>query len=666
MKQSFRFNLLFVLVFLVGLLVSGFIARKLLDEEARGETVNNALLMMESALAVRSYTIDVIQPLLSASNATDFKSASVPAFAATQTFKRLQIKYPDFVYREAVLNPTNRDNLARDWEVKLIEQFKTDSAQTELVGEHSTAAGPTMYVARPIQIKNPACLACHTTPQLAPVSLVQKYGDKGGFGWQHNELIGVQVVSVPMAVPLSHANRLFGVFLGMYVGIFGVLLVALNIPIRRWMIEQQQRQMQLESVQQQFKTLNLELAEKNEQMSAVSARMGEEINLARNVQLAILPQQFPDELNWSAHARMFPARELGGDFYDCFALPEGRYGVLVADVSGKGVGAAFFMAVSRTVLLDQAISGRAPAEVLARANDLLCERNPMELFVTACYGIYDPRDGSLTYANAGHPPPMLRRMAGGVDSLPCSRDMALGVMPDMGYTDHIANLEPGDTLLLYTDGVTEAFSTHNEAYGDARLLHWLATINPDASAADLVASLVKDVETFINGAEASDDLTCLVLCRKLGDASLDTPPMELRGKTLLLDYQLPSQLEEISKLAERVDGVLPERPDLAFSANLCLEELITNTIQHGLAGRSDGQIHVRISITDEWLEIILKDDAPAYDPFTDASLPNTDLGVEARPIGGLGVHLVKSLMDDARAYYDGSGNLIVLLKTLRK
>ena len=142
--------------------------------------------------------------------------------------------------------------------------------------------------------------------------------------------------------------------------------------------------------------------------------------------------------------------------------------------------------------------------------------------------------------------------------------------------------------------------------------------------------------------------------------------MELRGKTLLLDYQLPSQLEEISKLAERVDGILPERPDLAFSANLCLEELITNTIQHGLAGRSDGQIHVRISITDEWLEIILKDDAPAYDPFSDASLPNTDLGVEARPIGGLGVHLVKSLMDDARAYYDGSGNLIVLLKTLRK
>jgi len=263
MKQSSRFNLLFVMVFLVGLLVSGVFARKLLDEVAREETVQSALLMMASALAVRSYTIDEVQPLLSAGNATDFKSASVPAFAATQTFKRFKKKYPDFLYREAVLNPTNRDNLARDWEVALIEQFKRDPGQTELVGERNADTGPSLYVAHPIRIKNPACLACHSTPQAAPASLVQKYGDKGGFGWQHNELIGVQVISVPMAVPMSQANRLFGIFLGMYVGIFGVLLVALNIPIRRWMAEQQQRQTELESVQNQLKALNQELAQQS-------------------------------------------------------------------------------------------------------------------------------------------------------------------------------------------------------------------------------------------------------------------------------------------------------------------------------------------------------------------------------------------------------------------
>jgi serine phosphatase RsbU (regulator of sigma subunit)/anti-sigma regulatory factor (Ser/Thr protein kinase) len=432
---------------------------------------------------------------------------------------------------------------------------------------------------------------------------------------------------------------------------------------------------QNESRQRELETLVLartaELAEKNEQLSAVSARVQEEINLARNVQLAILPQHFPDGPQWSVHASMFPARELGGDFYDCFALSDGRHGILVADVSGKGVGAAFFMAVSRTVLLDLATSGGSPAQVLARANDLLCERNPMELFVTACYGIYDPRDGTLVFASAGHHPPLLRKAAGQVISLPLTNDIALGIMPEMDYSDHSAVLASGDTLLLYTDGVTEAFSREDEAYGDERLQVWLAGIDPQNDARSLVASLVRDVAGFVDGAEASDDLTCLVLCRKQGERAVDTTPPELTppelsNKSLLLDYKMPSRVEEIAKLAEAIDDVLPERADLAFSANLCLEELITNTIEHGLGGEPDRLINVRISMTADWLEIILKDDAPPFDPFAQAPLPDIELEIDERPIGGLGVHLVKTIMDDARAYYDGSGNLIVLLKTLRK
>lgn len=260
MKHSIRLNLLFVLVFVAGLLVSGFIARKLLDEEVREETIHSALLIMESALAVRSFTLDEVQPLLAAANNERFQAASIPAFAATETFKRFQKKYPDFQYREAVLNPTNRDNLALDWEVALIDQFKRNPEQTELVGERDTPSGPSLYVARPIRIKNQACLSCHSTPQAAPASLIKKYGDKGGFGWQYNEQIGVQVISVPMTMPRTHASRLFAVFLGMYVSVFGVLLLALNIPIRRWMAEQRQRQSELELAQEQLETLNNELA----------------------------------------------------------------------------------------------------------------------------------------------------------------------------------------------------------------------------------------------------------------------------------------------------------------------------------------------------------------------------------------------------------------------
>lgn len=143
-------------------------------------------------------------------------------------------------------------------------------------------------------------------------------------------------------------------------------------------------------------------------------------------------------------------------------------------------------------------------------------------------------------------------------------------------------------------------------------------------------------------------------------------PLQLKHKTLLLDYRLASRLDEIAPLAAAVSQALPARPDLAFAVNLCLEELITNTIQHGLRGASDRQIQVRLSSSAQWLEVALKDDAPPFDPFVDAPEPCLDAELDGRAVGGLGVHLVKTLMDDVRAFYDGSGNLIVLFKTLRR
>jgi serine phosphatase RsbU (regulator of sigma subunit)/anti-sigma regulatory factor (Ser/Thr protein kinase) len=420
-----------------------------------------------------------------------------------------------------------------------------------------------------------------------------------------------------------------------------------------------------------------ELAEKNEQLHVASRRVQEELALARDMQQALMPQDFPSgadapagqAADWRVHARMQPARELGGDFYDVIDLPDGRLGVLVADVSGKGVAAAFFMAVSRTVLLDLAATGASPSAVLAQANDLLCQRNPMELFVTVCYAILDPRDGRLVYACAGHPPPLLRHADGAVEELRTPRDVAMAVMPDMTYTSLDARLEPGEALLLYTDGVTEAFSATNEAYGDDRLRSWLAAAPGNtASPHALVDDLMDSVHRFVGDAEASDDLTCLILSRPQGGPSTmasPTPAVQMTNKRLLLEYTLPTQLPEIERLADAVSDVLPDRPDLAFSANLCLEELITNIITHGLRGQPDRTIHVRMSISEEWLEIILKDDAPPFDPFQDAPSPDLEATVDERPMGGLGVHLVKTLMDDARAYYDGSGNLIVLLKTVR-
>ena len=418
----------------------------------------------------------------------------------------------------------------------------------------------------------------------------------------------------------------------------------------------------------QVRVRTAELAETNSQLHAAGRRVQDELALARDMQLALLPQQFPSAGDWKVHAIMKPALELGGDFYDFLTLPDQRIGVLVADVSGKGVAAAFFMAVSRTVLLDLAATGRSPAEVMALGNDMLCQRNPMELFVTVCYVVFDPGTGSIEYTSAGHPTPLKRGADGRVAVLPTNFDTALAVMPGLSYVTLHDRLETGETLLLYTDGVTEAFDRKGEAFGDQRLHNWFAQSRTDRGAIAIVDDLVREVHAFVSGAQASDDLTCLILNRQQGACAMPIPPtsVTMTNKVLLQEFSLPTRLSEIERLADEVSAALPDRPDLAFLANLCLEELITNIITHGLNGAPDRIIQVRMSMSDEWLEIVLKDDAPPFDPFKEVPEPDFNIALEDRPIGGLGVHLVKTLMDDAYAHYDGSGNLIVMLKTTRQ
>ena len=428
---------------------------------------------------------------------------------------------------------------------------------------------------------------------------------------------------------------------------------------------QEQNESREQELSKQVRARTAELAQTNTQLIAAGRRVQDELALARDMQLALLPQQFPSAGDWKVHAVMEPALELGGDFYDFLTLPDQRIGVLVADVSGKGVAAAFFMAVSRTVLLDLAATGRSPAEVMALGNDMLCQRNPMELFVTVCYVVFDPGTGSIEYASAGHPTPLRRSADGRVVVLPTNFDTALAVIPGLSYVTLHDQLEAGETLLLYTDGVTEAFDRTGEAFGDLRLHSWFAQSRADRGADAIVDDLVSKVHAFVSGAQASDDLTCLVLNRQPGECTMTVPPtsVTMTNKVLLQELSLPTRLSEIERLADEVSAALPDRPDLAFAANLCLEELITNIITHGLQGAPDRIIQVRLSMSDEWLEIVLKDDAPPFDPFKEVPEPDFDMALEDRPIGGLGVHLVKTLMDDAHAHYDGSGNLIVMLKT---
>jgi len=242
MGLRLKFNLVLTLVFLVGFAAAGLISRQLLQDNARDEVVRNARLLMDTALAVRAYTVDQIKPHLDPQLAEVFLPQTVPAYAATETLANIQKKYPDYGYKEATLNPTNPRDRATDWESDLVQQFRQNAQYKELISERTGATGRLLYIAKPIQISNPACLACHSVPSNAPASMIKVYGEANGFGWKHNEVIGAQVVTVPMDIPILNADRALKTFMASLAAVFAVVFVVLNVMLS-WLIVRPIRRM---------------------------------------------------------------------------------------------------------------------------------------------------------------------------------------------------------------------------------------------------------------------------------------------------------------------------------------------------------------------------------------------------------------------------------------
>jgi HAMP domain-containing protein len=226
-----KFNVVFLSIFAVGFGAASAVTNYLLQENAREETLQSARVLMQSALAARSYTAAQIVPLLEARLKYEFVPQSIPSFAATEQLAQLLKQYPDFTYKEATLNPTNLRDRASDWEADLVNTLRAKPALKELVGERATSVGPALYVARPLQIKDAACLRCHSIPDAAPKTMTDIYGRNNGFGWKHMEIVGAQVVSVPMEVPLRRASAMLNTYMLSMLGIFVFLLIALNIMV---------------------------------------------------------------------------------------------------------------------------------------------------------------------------------------------------------------------------------------------------------------------------------------------------------------------------------------------------------------------------------------------------------------------------------------------------
>ena len=237
-----------------------------------------------------------------------------------------------------------------------------------------------------------------------------------------------------------------------------------------------------------------------------------ELDVASKIQQAILPAAFPEGVGFEVYGNMAPARNVGGDFFDVILLENDRLGLAVADVSDKGVPAALFMMSSRTLLKGSAIGMGNPGAVLAEVNDLLTEDNETFMFVTVLYAVFDPDSGRLDYANGGHSNPLLVHTDGSSEELPLTGGIALGVMPELQYAESSITMAPGDTLVLYTDGVSEAMNSDGEEFGVDRLRQ-IFIDHPPTSAREANEAILDAVNRFADGHPQSDDVTCLVLRR---------------------------------------------------------------------------------------------------------------------------------------------------------
>jgi HAMP domain-containing protein len=229
MGLRMKFNLVLLLAFAIGLALAAYLSDHILKDNAREEVIQNARIMIESALGARAYTAEHVKPLLTLQMKRQFLPQTVSAYAATQSFKALRTKFPEYSYKEAALNPTNPNDRASDWEADIIREFRDNAERKELIVERDTPTGRMLNLARPLGIYDEGCLTCHGRVEDAPKTMTDIYGVNNGFGWKLNEIIGAQIVTVPMSLPLERAQQTFTTFLILLSGVFVLLLVLLNV-----------------------------------------------------------------------------------------------------------------------------------------------------------------------------------------------------------------------------------------------------------------------------------------------------------------------------------------------------------------------------------------------------------------------------------------------------
>ena len=387
-------------------------------------------------------------------------------------------------------------------------------------------------------------------------------------------------------------------------------------------------------------------------------RMEEELNVGRDIQLSMVPvtfPAFPDRDEFDIHGLLKPAREIGGDFYDYFFVERDKLCVCVGDVSGKGVPAALFMAVTKTMIKSTAVEDHSPASVITRVNNEISLDNPNCMFITLFLGILDTVTGEFRYTNAGHPYPVIKRADGTINTLQKIHGPVVGAMDGMAYGEDCISMGQDDLLLMFTDGITEAMDVSDQLYGEQRVVDLFADYtgsNPGA----LVQATLDSVETFAGDAEQADDITVLALhyCAK----------PQAAGERL--EITIANQLTEIDRVndafnefAQRCGIPMP----VSLKVNMVFDELLTNVISYAYDDEEAHSIDITAGCDNGRLTIGITDDGIPFNPFSRED-PDTTLSLEEREIGGLGIHLVKNTMDETLYQRRHNRNTVTLIKKL--
>ncbi len=409
---------------------------------------------------------------------------------------------------------------------------------------------------------------------------------------------------------------------------------------------------EIQSLSEAVKTMEKEINAYIQNLAVVMSekeRIGAELDVATRIQASMLPcifPAFPDRDEFEVYATMDPAKEVGGDFYDFFMVDEENLAVVVADVSGKGVPAALFMVIGKTLIKDHTTSGKDLGQVFTEVNQLLCESNSEELFITAFLGVLNLKTGNFRYINAGHEIPFLSRKKEAFKPYKIRAGFVLAGMEGIRYRAGQLQMEPGDKLFQYTDGVTEATDKDNQLFGMDRLEQTLAGLS-DKSPTEILAGVRKDIEGFVGEAPQFDDITMLCL--------------EYRGNPVP-SITTDLSLDNIADLTDFVERTLTDKGAsmaAVMKMNIALDEIYSNIVKFS------GGSYTKIScdVQNGAAVVQFEDDGVPFDPLKkeDADI---SLGAEEREIGGLGILMVKKSMDRMEYRYENAKNILTLTKNL--